>query len=139
MDEQSTKSKEELSKQKVMIRELLSKMSDKWTLFVIYTLGKEGELRFTRLMEKIGGVSQKMLTQTLRQLERDGLVTRTVHAVVPPRVDYKLTPLGESFREVVGGLWLWVEAHLCNVESSRKQFDANKTANSLGQLRSLER
>lgn len=109
-----------------MVRELLSRVADKWTLLVIETLGTEGELRFTRLLEKIGGVSQKMLTQTLRQLERDGLVTRKVHAVVPPRVDYKLTPLGESLGEAVCSVWLWVEANLCEVESSRRRFDASR-------------
>jgi DNA-binding HxlR family transcriptional regulator len=126
MDKQSTKLKEELSKEELMVRELLSRVADKWTLLVIETLGTEGELRFTRLLEKIGGVSQKMLTQTLRQLERDGLVTRKVHAVVPPRVDYKLTPLGESLGEAVCSIWLWVESHLCEVESSRQRFDTRK-------------
>ena len=83
----------------------------------------EGELRFSRLREHVGGVSQKMLTKTLRQLERDGLVTRRVHAVVPPRVDYKLTALGESLGESVCAVWLWVEAHAAEVARARRGYD----------------
>src|SRR5262245_36121739 len=87
-----------------LVRDVLERIADKWTLLVLDAL-EGGELRFTRIREKVGGVSQKMLTKTLRQLERDGLVTRTVHPVVPPHVDYKLTPLGESLAESVCGVW----------------------------------
>ena len=86
-------------------------------------LEREEDTRFTRLQERIGGVSQKMLTKTLRQLERDGLVTRRVHATVPPRVDYTLTPLGESLGEAVCGMWMWVEKHADAVETARRSFD----------------
>lgn len=108
--------------QEALVREILERVADKWTLLVIEAL-EEGEMRFSRLREKIGGVSQKMLTKTLRQLERDGLVTRRVHAVVPPRVDYRLTPLGESLGEAVCGIWLWVEAHSEEVRRSRRAYD----------------
>ncbi len=90
---------------------------------MIDVLGEQGEMRFTRLRERVGGVSQKMLTKTLRQLERDGLVTRRVHAVVPPRVDYKLTPLGESLGESVCAIWTWVEKHMKDVERARRSYD----------------
>ena len=132
MDKQSNKDQErsldagQLLKKKALIRGMLSKIADRWTFLVIYVLSVEGELRFTQLLEKSGGISQKMLTQTLRQLERDGLVSRKVHAVVPPRVDYKLTPLGDSLREAVHSLWSWIEGHLSEVESSRQRFDASK-------------
>jgi DNA-binding HxlR family transcriptional regulator len=109
-----------------MVHEMLGRVADKWTLLVIDVLAEEGELRFTRLRERVGGVSQKMLTKTLRQLERDGLVRRRVHAVVPPRVDYRLTALGESLGEAVCPMWLWVEKHMANVERSRRAYDQPK-------------
>ena len=105
------------------MREVLERIADKWTLLVIDELG-DGELRFTRLRERVRGVSQKMLTKTLRQLERDGLVVRRVHAEVPPRVDYRLTPLGEALGEAVCGIWTWVERHVGDVERSRRAYDA---------------
>lgn len=105
-----------------LVREILERIADKWTLLVLETLETEGELRFSRLRERVGGVSQKMLTKTLRQMERDGLVTRRVHAQVPPRVDYRLTPLGESLGEAVCGIWLWVDKHLEDVVQAREAF-----------------
>jgi DNA-binding HxlR family transcriptional regulator len=112
------------AKKEALVRELLGRVGDKWTLLVIEALAEEGELRFSRLRERVGGISQKMLTKTLRQLERDGLLVRRVHAVVPPRVDYRLTALGESLGESVCGVWLWVERHLAAVERSRQRYDA---------------
>jgi DNA-binding HxlR family transcriptional regulator len=106
-----------------LVREILSRVADKWTLLVLDVLHEDGELRFTRLRERVGGVSQKMLTKTLRQLERDGLVKRRVHAVVPPRVDYRLTRLGESLGESVCGIWIWVEKHAEAVEKARRAYD----------------
>jgi DNA-binding HxlR family transcriptional regulator len=111
------------AQKEALVREILERVGDKWTLLVIEELGNGGELRFTRLRDRIGGVSQKMLTKTLRQLERDGLVARRVHPVVPPRVDYKLTPLGEALGEAVCGIWTWVESHMRDVERSRRAFD----------------
>jgi DNA-binding HxlR family transcriptional regulator len=107
-----------------LVHEMLERVADKWTLLVIDALDSRQELRFSRLRERLGGVSQKMLTKTLRQLERDGLVVRRVHAEVPPRVDYRLTPLGVSLGESVCGLWKWVEAHMQDVERSRRRFDS---------------
>ena len=107
-----------------LVHEMLERVADKWTLLVIDALDSETELRFSRLRERLGGVSQKMLTKTLRRLERDGLVVRRVHAEVPPRVDYRLTRLGASLGKSVCGLWTWVEAHLHDVERSRRTFDA---------------
>ena len=112
-----------LSAKELLVREMLSRVADKWTLIVLDVLASDGELRFTRLRERVGGVSQKMLTKTLRQLERDGLVKRRVHAIVPPRVEYKLTPLGESLGESVCGIWNWVEKHLSAVARSRRAYD----------------
>lgn len=110
-----------------LVREMLERVGDKWTLLVIEELGSGGEMRFTALRDRIGNVSQKMLTKTLRQLERDGLVTRRVHAVVPPRVDYKLTHLGEALGEAVCGMWTWVETHLKDVERCRRTYDRGLT------------
>jgi len=108
-----------------LLREVLERVGDKWTLLVIEALGEAGgELRFTQLRDRIGGVSQKMLTKTLRELERDGLVRRTVHAVVPPRVDYALTPLGDALGEAVCDIWRWVETHMKDVERARRTYDA---------------
>ncbi|MGH9371243.1 MAG: winged helix-turn-helix transcriptional regulator [Vicinamibacterales bacterium] len=92
-----------------LVHEMLERVAEKWTLLVIDALDSRQALRFSRLRERLGGVSQKMLTKTLRQLERDGLVVRRVYAEVPPRVDYRLTPLGVSLGESVCGLWTWVE------------------------------
>ena len=106
-----------------LVREVLERVADKWTLLVIFAL-EDGEMRFTELMKAVGGVSQKMLTKTLRQLERDGLVTRYVHATVPPRVDYKLTPRGESLGEAVCGVYEWVIANKDAVDQSRREFES---------------
>ncbi|MDC0712267.1 helix-turn-helix domain-containing protein [Stigmatella sp. ncwal1] len=110
------------SEKVALVREIMGRVADKWTLIIIDILAEEGELRFTRLREHVGGVSQKMLTQTLRQMERDGLVTRRVYPVVPPRVDYKLTPLGESLGEAVCSMWLWVEKNFEDVIRARQAF-----------------
>ncbi len=107
-----------------LVHELIGRVADKWTMLVLEVLGEHGTLRFTRLGALVGGVSQKMLTQTLRQMERDGLVTRTVHPVVPPRVDYALTPLGFSLGAAFCGVWLWAGEHLGAVEAARSAFDA---------------
>jgi DNA-binding HxlR family transcriptional regulator len=113
----------EIEKEK-LAREMLGRVADAWTLLVIDAL-EGGEKRFGQLRREIHGISQKMLTHTLRQLERDGLVTRTVHPVVPPRVDYRLTPLGESLGEAVCGIWLWVDANLEKVQAARGAFEAS--------------
>jgi DNA-binding HxlR family transcriptional regulator len=110
--------------QEALLREVLERVADKWTLLVLNALEEGGEMRFTRLRDHVGGVSQKMLTKTLRQLERDGLVTRRVYAEVPPRVEYRLTERGQGLNEATCALWLWVEANMADVEQSRRAYDA---------------
>jgi DNA-binding HxlR family transcriptional regulator len=110
-----------------MVHELIGRVADKWTLLVVEELEENGTLRFTQLSRKIPSVSQKMLTQTLRQMERDGLVHRTVHPVVPPKVEYRLTDLGHGLSESFCGVWRWVEGNLEAVEAARKQFDAKRS------------
>ena len=105
-----------------LAKEMLGRIADKWSLLVIEELSGRGTLRFSRLMEHVSGISQKMLTKTLRQMERDGLVTRTVYAEVPPRVDYALTNLGESLGEAVCGIWIWAQNHVEEVERARRAF-----------------
>ena len=107
-----------------LVTELISRVADKWTMLVLEVLVEKGELRFTRLAELVEGVSQKMLTQTLRHMERDGLVRRTVHPVVPPKVEYKLTPLGLSLGAAFCGVWVWAEQNLDQVEQARREFAA---------------
>lgn len=107
-----------------LVNELIGRVADKWTMLILELLEEKGTLRFTEIGRQVEGISQKMLTQTLRQMERDGLVTRTVHPVVPPRVDYALTPLGNSLSAAFCGVWIWAERHLAAVEEARSRFDA---------------
>lgn len=107
-----------------LVYDVIGAVADKWTMIVLETLEERGQLRFTQLARLIPAISQKMLTQTLRRMERDGMVTRTVHAVVPPRVDYALTPLGESLGAALCGVWHWAEANLERVAAARAAFDA---------------
>lgn len=109
--------------QEALLREVLERVADKWTLLVLDALEEGGEMRFTRLRDRVGGVSQKMLTKTLRQLERDGLVTRRVFPEVPPRVEYRLTERGHTLNEATCALWLWVEANTDAVQQSRRSYD----------------
>lgn len=110
--------------QEQLLREVLERVADKWTLLVLDALEEGGEMRFTRLRDAVGGVSQKMLTKTLRQLERDGLVTRRVYPEVPPRVEYRLTERGHTLNEATCALWLWVEANTDSIHQSRRAYDA---------------
>lgn len=128
MGERQPKTPETAAQKEALVREMLDRVGDKWTLLVIEELGSGGEMRFTQLRDRIGGVSQKMLTKTLRDLERDGLLTRRVHAVVPPRVDYKLTKLGEALGEAVCGIWTWVDKHMKEVERSRHAYDRKQAS-----------
>ena len=105
------------------IRDLLDRLADKWSLLVVELLGG-GTLRFTELKREIDGISQRMLTRTLRHLERDGMVTRTVHPVVPPRVDYALTPLGASLLDAVEPLVAWTRVHRETIAAARETYDA---------------
>jgi DNA-binding HxlR family transcriptional regulator len=106
-----------------LVREQIGRFADKWTLIILDVLEERGELRFTRLAELVGGISQKMLTQTLRQMERDGLVIRTVHPVVPPKVEYRLTDLGLGLGAAFCGVWVWAAENYRRVEQARLKFD----------------
>src|ERR1700745_2206897 len=105
------------------VSEVLSRIGDKWTVLVVGTLG-DGPKRFNELRRALGSISQRMLTLTLRALERDGLVTRTIFPTIPPRVDYELTKLGHSRREPVSRLGLWARQNRSAIESARRRFDA---------------
>ena len=113
-------------KVEALVREIIERVADKWTMLILEVLEEHGVVRFTRLGELVGGISQKMLTKTVRQMERDGLVTRTVHPVIPPRVEYQLTELGRSLGEAFCGVWIWVEEHSDEIERSRRDFDGAK-------------
>ena len=110
-----------------LVREIIGRVADKWTMLALEVLSEHGRLRFTRLGELIGGVSQKMLTKTLRQMEADGLVLRTVFPVIPPRVEYELTELGLSLGEAFCGVWIWAERHREAILRSRKAFSERAT------------
>src|SRR6476660_723183 len=109
----------------VVVREILDRVGDKWSVLVIALLGEHAH-RFSELRRAIEGISQRMLTLTLRQLERDGLVSRTVHATVPPRVDYALTPLGESVLEPLTVLMRWAQEHGTDVAVARRRYDEDR-------------
>jgi DNA-binding HxlR family transcriptional regulator len=104
------------------VREVLDRVGDKWSLYVIETLGGETR-RFRDLRRMIDGISQRMLTVTLRGLERDGLVTRTVHPTVPPQVEYALTPMGRTLLETVCTLLRWAQEHLPEIDAARAAYD----------------
>jgi DNA-binding HxlR family transcriptional regulator len=105
--------------------ELIGRIADKWTMVILDVLAEHGEMRFTRLAEMVDGISQKMLTKTVRQMERDGLLTRTVHPVIPPKVEYKLTDLGLSLGAAFCGVWIWAAQHHEQVEAARQKYDAS--------------
>jgi DNA-binding HxlR family transcriptional regulator len=109
------------------VSDILGRVGDKWTVLVVGYLS-EGPMRFSELRRSIGGISQKMLTTTLRGLERDGFVTRTVTPTIPPRVDYELTALGRDLMVPVKALGDWAKRNRARVEKARAQFD--KMANS---------
>lgn len=105
------------------VREVLARVGDKWSLLVVATL-RAGTLRFSKLQRHIPGISQRMLTLTLRQLERDGLVSRVVHAEVPPRVEYTLTDLGETLLQLAIGMGDWAIENRERIEAARAAYDA---------------
>ena len=110
--------------------QLLGHIADKWTMIVLEELGEHGTLRFTELRKKIPGISQKMLTQTLRQMERIGLVARTVHPVIPPKVEYRRTELGQSLGPVVCQLWDWVADNAVKMEKAQQLFEQGTVSSS---------
>lgn len=115
------------SREDCEVRQILDRIADKWSLLVIALLDRRS-LRFTELRREIDGISQRMLARTLRHLERDGLVSRTVHPVVPPRVDYELTPLGASLHATIKALVTWTEDHQREIAAARSAYDAKAAA-----------
>jgi DNA-binding HxlR family transcriptional regulator len=107
-----------------LVNDVIGRVADKWTMLVLEALTEHGEQRFTRLGELVGGISQKVLTQTLRHMERDGLIVRTVHPVIPPKVEYRLTDLGLTLAEAFCGVWTWAEKNIERIEAARSAFDA---------------
>lgn len=122
-----------------LVRELMVRFGDKWSLRVMDELYERGAMRFSRLRERLEGVSQKMLTQTLRQLERDGVVVRQVYAEVPPRVDYALTKSGVELSEALCGVWEWAIRYGEAVAASRAVFDGHTAGPAPKPGRDIER
>jgi DNA-binding HxlR family transcriptional regulator len=110
------------------VSDVLARVGDKWSVLVVSRLG-EGPMRFNELRRSIGGISQRMLTLTLRGLERDGLLTRTAFPTIPPRVDYALTPLGRDLLNPVSALGAWAIRNQPKIARAREQFDGNCEAN----------
>ena len=106
-----------------LVTEVIGRVADKWTMLIL-EVADHGEVRITRVGRLVPGISQKMLTQTLRQMERDGLVKRTIHPVIPPRVEYRLTELGLSLGAAFCGVWQGAEDNLRRIEEARARFDA---------------
>ncbi|GAC1575596.1 MAG: helix-turn-helix domain-containing protein [Candidatus Elarobacter sp.] len=113
-------------------RQILDRIADKWTTLVIGILSRATVVRFSELRRSIEGISQKMLTQTLRELERDGLVTRTVFAAVPPRVEYALTPLGRTLGEPLSALEVWATQHMAEIRDAQARFDSVAPTHAVG-------
>ena len=109
------------------VSSVLARVGDKWSVLIVNLLG-DGPKRFNEIKRMVGGISQRMLTLTLRGLERDGLVTRTVFPTVPPRVDYELTALGRSLWRPVEALGAWARANQAEIEAARRRFDARLNA-----------
>ena len=108
-------------------REVLQRVGDKWSMYVIDLLGQR-TMRFTELHRGIDAITARMLTVTLRGLERDGIVTRTIHPVIPPRVDYALTPMGRTLLATIGQLVTWADTHLDEIDAARAAYDARQPA-----------
>jgi DNA-binding HxlR family transcriptional regulator len=98
-------------------------VGDKWSMYAIDLLG-QGTMRFSELHRSIDGITARMLTVTLRGLERDGIVTRTIHPVIPPRVEYNLTPMGRTLLDTIGRLVTWADSHLPEIDAARAAYDA---------------
>ena len=108
-------------------REVLQRVGDKWSVLAIDLLG-QGTMRFSELHRAIDGITARMLTVTLRGLERDGIVTRTIHPVIPPRVEYALTPMGRTLLDTIGQLVTWADSHLPEIDAARAAYDARHPA-----------
>lgn len=113
--------------QEELVRELLGRIVGKWSMWTLYVLAEEGApLRFSRVHERVEGVTQKVLTQTLRQLERDGLITRTLYPQVPPRVEYELTELGGDLLAQLTPVGSWMFGNIGRFEKARRAYDARE-------------
>lgn len=106
--------------------DILNHVGNKWSLFIIHALGIDGRMRFSNLQKHINGISQKMLTKCLRELERDGLISRTVYPEVPPRVEYELTPLGRGLLVQVTPLWYWIANSVNQFKEARINYDKSQ-------------
>lgn len=106
-----------------LVQDIIAKVADKWTMLILEVLEEHGTQRFTQIGKHVGNISQKMLTKTLRQMESDGLVRRTVHPVIPPHVDYGLTNLGRTLGSAFCGVWIWAETHHAEIEEARRRFN----------------
>jgi DNA-binding HxlR family transcriptional regulator len=111
-----------------LVQEIIGRVADKWTMLILEALEEHGTLRFTQLGRHVGDISQKMLTKTVRQMERDGLVSRVVHPVVPPRVDYSLTELGRTLGAAFCGVWIWAGTYHAQIEAARAAFAEREEA-----------
>ena len=120
----NSKAKGDIGKSTCPSRGVLDLIADKWTVLIIHTLAK-ATMRHNELARALGDISQKVLTQALRKLERNGIIIRTVFPVVPPRVEYALSPLGRSLITVLGTLSSWAETHFTQVTHARERFDTN--------------
>ncbi|MBG6248324.1 MULTISPECIES: winged helix-turn-helix transcriptional regulator [Symbiopectobacterium] len=109
-----------------LVNDVIARVADKWTMLILEVLAEHGKLRFTQLTKHVAGISQKMLTQTLRDMEREGLVIRTVYPVVPPKVEYQLTDLGLSLGAAFCGVWVWAEENLATIKYARAAFVQRK-------------
>jgi DNA-binding HxlR family transcriptional regulator len=111
-----------------LVREIIERVADKWTMLILEVLEEQGTMRFTALGKLVPGISQKMLTKTVRQMESDGLVKRTIYPVIPPRVEYELTMLGRSLGAAFCGVWIWAEAHHDAITRARRAFREQASA-----------
>jgi DNA-binding HxlR family transcriptional regulator len=111
-----------------LVRDIIGQVADKWTMLILEVLEEHGTVRFTRLGRLVDGISQKMLTKTLREMEATGLVERTIHPVIPPHVDYRLTDMGRSLSAAFCGVWIWAETHHAAIVAARTAFgERNET------------
>ncbi len=109
-----------------LVREMISGFADKWTVVILDTLWDEGTLRFSEVARHVSGISQKMLTQTLRRMERDGLIVRKLYACVPPKVEYSLSPLGLTLGAAFCNVWIWALENHEAVDTARANFDGRE-------------
>lgn len=111
-----------------VMSDILNRIGDKWSVMVVAHLGEKRRMRFSELRRSIDGISQRMLTLTLRNLERDGLVNRTIYAEVPPRVEYELTELGQTLLGPIDALWAWAGTHGPDIAAARLRYDGANQA-----------